>query len=113
MGHRKEMQKLRAPAFDTMLEQGYPRNLYIGGKPMRGYDAHDMRFENFNAEPECSSKVRKTNLPPWTPSSPGKSKTMNFSLTSYCNNSYMPDPAAVSAKLDIGISSFDTSCGRD
>ena len=75
-------------SFDTMLEQSYPKNVYNGNKPMRGYDTHDKRFENFNPEPECSTKVKNTYLPHWIHSDPDQSKTMNFDLPSYCMNMY-------------------------
>ena len=97
-------------SFDNMLGKNDPKNLYVCGKPMRGYETHDMRFENLNAEPDCSTKVKKTSLPHWTHSSPGTSKTMKFELPSYCNNSYKPE---LDGKLVSGPIAFDSAYGRN
>ena len=90
-----------------MMEQGYPKNVFVGNKPMRGYDAHDKRFDLIDNNPACSLKYKTMKLPQWQSTDPDKSKTMNFDLPSYCNNSYMPDITPISAKLDIGSKFFD------
>ena len=69
---------------------------------MRGYDTHDKRFENFNPEPECSTKAKNTYLPHWMHSDPDQSKTMNFDLPSYCMNMYQYKIDPISVKLDTG-----------
>ena len=66
------------------------------------YEAHDKRFEIFDADPDCSSKVKNKQLPQWIHSEPGTSKTMDFDLPSFCNNTYKPEIEAISRKLDIG-----------
>ena len=69
---------------------------------MRGFETNEKRFDNINLEPDCSTKVKNTQLPPWIHSEPGTSKTMNFDLPSYCNGSYKPDINPIKVKLDVG-----------
>ena len=85
-----------------MIDFGYPKNVFVGNKPMRGYEAHEKRFETFADNPALALKYRTMKLPNWQQIEPGQSKTMKFDLPSYCNNSYMPDITPISAKLDIG-----------
>ena len=89
-----------------MMDQSYPKNVFVSNKPMRGYEAHDKRFDIFENNPALSLKYKTMRLPQWQSTDPDKSKTMNFDLPSYCNNAYMPDITPISAKLDIGSKSL-------
>ena len=103
---RTKINKIRGLSFDTMMDQSYPKNVFVCNKPMRGYEAHDKRFDIFENNPALSLKYKTMRLPQWQQTDPDKSKTMNFDLPSYCNNAYMPDITPISAKLDIGSKSL-------
>lgn len=47
----RDSTKIKGFAFETMLDQNYPKNVFIGSKPMRGFETNDNRFETFNPEP--------------------------------------------------------------
>ena len=48
-----------------MIDFSYPKNVFVGNKPMRGYEAHEKRFETFADNPALALKYRTMKLPNW------------------------------------------------